>query len=40
MKLRAPDEVLENGDIGVHHEEAYPDETLIGGRLDADGVKV
>jgi len=37
MKLRAPDEVLEQGDIGVHTEEAYPDEALVGGRLD--GVK-
>ncbi|HYR15121.1 MAG TPA: ammonium transporter, partial [Mycobacterium sp.] len=37
MKLRAPDEVLEQGDIGVHLEEAYPDETLVTGRLD--GVK-
>jgi ammonium transporter, Amt family len=32
MKLRAPDEVLEVGDIGVHEEEAYPDETLVTGR--------
>jgi Amt family ammonium transporter len=37
MKLRAPDEVLEQGDIGVHTEEAYPDEALVTGRLD--GVK-
>src|ERR1700761_1536785 len=37
MKLRAPEEVLEQGDIGVHLEEAYPDETLVRGRLD--GVK-
>ena len=34
MKLRAADEVLELGDIGVHQEEAYPDETMITGRLD------
>jgi Amt family ammonium transporter len=34
MKLRAPDEVLEQGDIGVHQEEAYPDEALVGGRVD------
>jgi Amt family ammonium transporter len=34
MKLRAADEVLELGDIGVHQEEAYPDETLVTGRLD------
>ncbi len=32
MKLRLPDEVLETGDIGVHDEEAYPDEILVGGR--------
>jgi Amt family ammonium transporter len=31
MKLRTPDEVLEQGDIGVHLEEAYPDETLVRG---------
>jgi len=31
MKLRAPEEVLEQGDIGVHLEEAYPDETLVRG---------
>jgi Amt family ammonium transporter len=37
MKLRAPEEILEQGDIGVHLEEAYPDETLVTGRLD--GVK-
>src|ERR1700759_2120811 len=30
MKLRAPEEVLAEGDIAVHQEEAYPDETLIG----------
>lgn len=34
MKLRAPDEVLELGDVGVHAEEAYPDETIFGGRID------
>jgi Amt family ammonium transporter len=34
MKLRAADEVLELGDIGVHQEEAYPDETMVTGRLD------
>jgi ammonium transporter, Amt family len=34
MKLRAPDEVLERGDVAVHQEEAYPDETLVAGRLD------
>ena len=33
MKLRAPDEALEAGDIAVHDEEAYPDETLVTGRL-------
>ncbi len=32
MKLRLPDEVLETGDVGVHDEEAYPDDTLITGR--------
>ncbi|MGB8387148.1 ammonium transporter [Mycobacterium sp.] len=32
MKLRLPDEVLETGDVGVHDEEAYPDESLITGR--------
>jgi ammonium transporter, Amt family len=32
MKLRLPDEVLETGDIGVHDEEAYPDEGIITGR--------
>ncbi len=36
MKLRLPDEVLETGDLGVHDEEAYPDETLVTGRrIDA-----
>src|SRR5882724_8125682 len=29
MKLRLPDEVLETGDLGVHDEEAYPDESLV-----------
>src|SRR5271157_4881932 len=32
MKLRLPDEVLAAGDLGVHDEEAYPDETLVTGR--------
>ncbi len=32
MKLRMPDEVLETGDLGVHDEEAYPDEGLVTGR--------
>src|SRR5246500_4578284 len=32
MKLRLPDDVLETGDIGVHDEEAYPDESLVSGR--------
>jgi Amt family ammonium transporter len=32
MKLRLPDEVLETGDLGVHDEEAYPDEGLVTGR--------
>jgi Amt family ammonium transporter len=35
MKLRAPDEVLEAGDIAIHDEEAYPDETLVTGRPGA-----
>jgi ammonium transporter, Amt family len=34
MKLRAPDEVLEEGDIAAHQEEAYPEESLVGVRLD------
>ena len=34
VKLRIPDDVLEQGDLGVHDEEAYPDETLIGTRTD------
>jgi ammonium transporter, Amt family len=32
MKLRLPDEVLETGDLGVHDEEAYPDDTIVTGR--------
>jgi Amt family ammonium transporter len=32
MNLRLPDEVLETGDLGVHDEEAYPDDTLVTGR--------
>ena len=32
MKLRLPDDVLESGDLGVHDEEAYPDDTLVMGR--------
>jgi len=32
MKLRMPDEVLEAGDVGVHDEEAYPDEGIVTGR--------
>src|SRR4029079_4642718 len=40
MKLRAPDAALVEGDIAVHQEEAYPAETLIGGRLDAEGARV
>jgi Amt family ammonium transporter len=28
VKLRLPDEVLESGDLGVHDEEAYPDEPV------------
>jgi ammonium transporter, Amt family len=40
MKLRAPEEDLEEGDIAVHQEEAYPEESLIGGRLEAESTKV
>ncbi|HZA08938.1 ammonium transporter [Mycobacterium sp.] len=32
MKLRAPDQDLEIGDVAMHDEEAYPDETLVTGR--------
>gem|GEM_PF-4811002 len=32
IKLRASDDVLEEGDIAVHQEDAYPDEALVGGR--------
>ncbi len=32
MKLRMPDEVLEAGDVGVHDEEAYPDEGIVTSR--------
>jgi Amt family ammonium transporter len=39
MKLRAPEEVLEEGDIAAHQEEAYPEEALIGGRLEAEPAK-
>jgi ammonium transporter, Amt family len=35
MKLRMPDEVLEVGDVGAHEEEAYPDDTLVTGRVPA-----
>jgi Amt family ammonium transporter len=35
MKLRAPDADLEQGDIAVHLEEAYPDEGIVTGRLDS-----
>jgi Amt family ammonium transporter len=35
MKLRLPDEVLEVGDIGVHDEEAYPDDAIVSGRVGA-----
>ena len=33
MKLRTPDEELDIGDVAVHDEEAYPDDTLVTGRL-------
>ena len=39
MKLRAADDVLEDGDIAVHQEEAYPEESLIGARVEADGAR-
>lgn len=39
MKLRAPDEVLEGGDVAVHQEEAYPEESLVGGRLAAESAR-
>jgi Amt family ammonium transporter len=29
VKLRAPDEVLETGDLAAHDEEAYPLETAV-----------
>lgn len=29
MSLRMPDEVLATGDVAVHDEEAYPDETIV-----------
>jgi ammonium transporter, Amt family len=35
MKLRAPDAALEAGDIAIHDEEAYPDESLVTGRVGA-----
>jgi ammonium transporter, Amt family len=34
MKLRASDEALYEGDLAVHSEEAYPDESLVGARSD------
>jgi ammonium transporter, Amt family len=36
MKLRAPDDALEIGDVAVHDEEAYPDDTLVGGRTSSE----
>ncbi|MBV8347099.1 MAG: ammonium transporter, partial [Mycolicibacterium sp.] len=36
MKLRTPDEALEIGDVAVHDEEAYPDETLVTGRTSSE----
>jgi ammonium transporter, Amt family len=38
VKLRMPDPVLEEGDVGVHNEEVYPSETLTRGRGDLVGV--
>jgi ammonium transporter, Amt family len=35
MKLRADDATLEAGDIAIHEEEAYPDESLVAGRVGA-----
>src|SRR6201996_4410749 len=35
MKLRAREADLEQGDIAVHLEEAYPDEGIVSGRLDS-----
>ena len=32
--LRAPDEALEAGDVAIHDEEAYPDDTLVTGRSE------
>jgi len=34
LKLRLPDDVLETGDLAIHDEEAYPDESLMGERSD------
>ncbi|MUL62870.1 ammonium transporter [Mycobacterium sp. CBMA 234] len=34
MKLRVSDADLEQGDIAVHQEEAYPDEALVGTRIN------
>jgi Amt family ammonium transporter len=34
MKLRASEADLELGDLGIHQEEAYPDDSLVGGRID------
>jgi Amt family ammonium transporter len=39
VKLRLPDEVLESGDLGVHDEEAYPDEPVVGLAAAGAGVR-
>ena len=38
VKLRMPDAVLEEGDVGVHNEEVYPSETLLRSRGELVGV--
>jgi Amt family ammonium transporter len=38
MKLRMPDAVLEEGDVGVHNEEVYPSETLTRAQGELVGV--
>jgi Amt family ammonium transporter len=35
MNLRAPDDALATGDLAIHDEEAYPDDTLVTGRVDS-----
>jgi Amt family ammonium transporter len=38
MKLRMPDPVLEEGDVGVHNEEVYPSDTLSRSQRELVGV--